>query len=180
MLCDTCDKKTPSHFLGNCTKQGCNNTTTSFSFKLCDDCSEELDECAWCRGPLSGGNNNNPATQTGVRFVVVRDADKGRTFSGLAIGEEVHVELSEDRWSGKEWAVKSLPRGILSQYGSSTFIQDPTSLQYGTRKFVFDIHRTGSGDLEFHEVQRSWGWWGGGGTAPVQGGQTFKVTIKIK
>lgn len=180
MLCSTCQTKTPSHFLGHCTKTPCNKVTTSCNFKLCDDCSKQLQECSWCRGPLSG-SASNPTVSSGVRFVTSRDNDNGGTFKGLQIGQAVHIQLTEDTWSGKEWGVRSYSRGNISQYGTPTFTQDPNNQQYGTREFVFDLHSLGTFDIELHEVTRTHSWWGGGGGGqPVQNGKTYKVTVVVK
>ena len=179
MLCSTCQPKTPHIFIGHCVK--CPKTTTSFSFQLCDDCSKQLQECSWCRGPLSGASSPVVTTPSGVRFTVCRDNDNGTTVKGMLIGEQVHVTLTEDQWNGRQWAVKGTS-WRFQQNGSPAFIQDPTNPQYGTRTFVFDLQSSGNGDIEIHEVTRNWGWWGGGtsGGTPITNGKQWKVTVQVK
>ena len=178
-LCSTCQSKQAQHFLGTCQK--CNTVTTSFNYQLCDTCAEQLQECKWCRTPLGAGSHSSVAAASTVLHVVKRDADNGCNIKGMNIGEQVHISLEEDQYSGKEWGIKSTSYGIGNPSGS-TFAPDPQDPQYGTRTFVFDLYKSGSFTIELHEVSRyyGWGWGGGGGSTPVQNGKTWKCTVQVK
>lgn len=188
-LCPTCSNKTPSHIGGGgCTGKpngnACNTITTSISFKLCDNCAQAINQCKWCLANMNGSGTNPGSTPVGIRFITVRDTDNGKTFKNMNVGEQVHIELDEDQWSGKEWDIKSTGVGLNRQM-ASIFIQDPTNYQYGTRKFIIDIRSSASGQtgvIEVHEVTRRYGGWYGygyGGT-PVPNGKTWSIKVEVK
>lgn len=168
--------------MGTCTIAGCRNVLTSFSFKLCDQCASKYNECKWCRVSLSGGSSS-PTSST-ARFTVVRDTDNGTTVKNMQVGEEVHVILSEDRYSSKIWGVKSTGYG-LNHLTSRTIVQvDQTNYQYQDRTLVFECWRSGTYDIELHELVGQWSWsWYGGGTwsyQPAANGKTWKCSVHIK
>lgn len=178
-LCSSCASKTPSVFLGTCNVSGCRNVVTSFDFKLCDQCAQKLNECKWCRTPLSGGAT--PLT-TAQAFTVLRDGDNGTTLKSMRVNEQVHIHLEEDRYSGKTWGVKTSGYGVNNS-GSKQVI-DPSDPQYQTHIFIFDCLRTGTWDIELHELVGQWSWshWGGGQWTyqPAQGGKVWKCTVTVK
>ncbi len=188
-LCTTCQSKKPSH-IGGFACQGivqgtrCTTTTVSMNFKLCDSCATNMNQCQWCLAPLNGTGTATKTTGA-IPFVAVTDSDNGRTFKGLVVGEQVHIELEEDTWGGAEWDIKSCGPGLARQIGSQ-FTNNPNNYQFGMRKFVIDIRQSASGktgDIELHEVQRNFGYsyWGyQQQSGPIAGGQTFKVSIGVK
>jgi len=189
-LCTSCQNKKPSHISGfQCQgiTQGtrCTTTTTNMDFKLCDQCATNMGQCQWCLAPLNGSSSTTHTASTGIPFITVIDTDNGKTFKGMAVGDQVHIELEEDTWSGGEWDIKSCASGLSRQIGSQ-FTADPNNYQYGIRKFIIDIRSLASGktgDIELHEVQRNYGYsyWGyqqQSGALP--NGKTFKVSIAVK
>ncbi len=188
-LCTSCQNKKPSHIAGFACQglvQGarCTTTTVSMNFKLCDSCATTMNQCQWCLAPLNSTGSSQTTTAT-IPFVAVTDSDNGKTFKGLAVGEQVHIELEEDTWGGAEWEIKSCSPGLVRQIGSQ-FTNNPNNYQFGMRKFVIDIRAGASGrtgDIELHEVQRNFGYsyWGyQQQSGPIAGGQTFKVSIAVK
>lgn len=190
-LCATCQKKNPSHISGSCGAkpqgQPCNASTTSYDFKLCDSCSTQLDQCKWCLASLSAtGSTATHSASTGIPFITVTDQDAGKTFKSMAVGEQIHIELDEDTWSGAEWDVKSCGSGLHRQIGSQ-FTPDPSNYQYGRRKFVIDIRAAASGltgDIELHEVSASnYGYWYYGyqqQKTALPNGKHFKISVQVK
>lgn len=177
-LCSTCQNKKPQVFLGTCRK--CSAVTTSFDFQLCDTCAQNLQECKWCRAPLGATSPSGPVHQTASPyFYVKQDSDNGATIKGATINEQVHVQLSEDQYSGKQWGIKTTGFGIGRPSAGGTFAPDQGNPQFGRRIFVFDLKHTGTYDIVMHEVSRGWGWGGGGGGTPVANGKTWKITVKI-
>jgi hypothetical protein len=154
-------------------------------FKLCDQCAEDMDQCQWCLAPLSGSSTATHTATSGIPYITVVDNDNGRTFKALNVGDQVHIELEEDTWSGKEWEIKGCGAGLSRQIGSQ-FTADPNDYQYGTRKFIIDVRQAASGttgDIELHEVQRShgYGYWGyQQQSGPVPNSKQFKVSINVK
>lgn len=186
ILCPSCQNKRASHISGgNCNGKpsgaNCTAITASLSIKLCDSCAANQNMCKMCMCNLSGVGTTPTPTVSGIVFITARDADNGKTFSSMKVGEQIHIELDEDQWSGKEWDVKSTGVGLSRQLGSQ-FIQDPTNYQYGTRKFVIDIRQAASGIsggvIELHEVYRSWYY--RYSTTAVPGGKTWKILVDVK
>jgi hypothetical protein len=189
-LCTSCQNKKPSH-LGGFACQGmvqgarCTSTTMSMNFKLCDSCAGNMSQCQWCLAPLNGTGTATHTSAPKIPFVAVVDSDNGKTFKGLAVGEQIHIELEEDTWGGAEWDIKSCGAGMTRQIGSS-FTNNPNNYQFGMRKFIIDIRSGASGktgDIELHEVQRNFGYsyWGHQQqSGAIAGGQTFKVSIAVK
>jgi hypothetical protein len=180
-LCTNCTPKVTLSVPGQCQK--CSGLTSHFAHALCDACSTQLDECQWCRVPLSAGSASAIMGKTGIAFVTCRHVDAGKTFKNLRIGEEIHIILNEDQYKWREWGVK---RPLSSNYKLKTrgnFMPDQGNPQYGTREFVFEILYSGNADIEFEEVQRTWSWYGSQsssiGTA-VAGGQTWKANFDVK
>ena len=189
-LCTSCQSKTPSHLTGFACQgmvsgSRCATTTVSMNFKLCDSCATNMNQCQWCLAPLNGPSTTSQQTATNIPFIVVVDTDNGKTFKGVAVGDQVHIELEEDTWGGAEWDVKSVGSGMARQIGSQ-FTNNPNNYQFGMRKFIIDVRAGASGrtgDIELHEVQRNYGYsyWGHQQqSGPVPGGQTFKVSITVK
>ena len=181
MKCTGCSSKHVNFGLGFCRK--CSATTASTSYTLCDACAKQLSQCQMCGIGVGTTSGAIAATATGPSPYMVRVTDKqdGQTITGVRTGEHVEISLPEDQYSGKEWAVKTKDWSF-STVSSGTFFQNPQKPQFGVRVFVFDCTRSGKASIEMHEVQRYWGygWGGGGGTTPVPGGKTFKITGDIK
>lgn len=186
LLCPTCQNKKASHISGGgCNGKpngiNCTTITTSISVKLCDTCATTQNMCKMCMCSLTGTGQTPSPIISGIVFITARDTDNGKTFTGMKVGEQVHIELDENTWSGREWEVKSTGAGLTRQLGSQ-FIQDPTNYQYGTRKFIVDIRQSASGlvgVIELHEVYRYY-WWGSGGRNPVPGGKTWSIKVDVK
>jgi len=181
MLCNPCQQKATIQVPGSCTK--CSAMTTHFAYKLCNACSQQLQECEWCQIPLQAGTTSPTATpQPTPYFVTVTDKDAGKTISGLRRGEQIHVILDEDQYSWREWDVdtkNSSSNFKLLQRGQ--FVPDPQNPQYGTRTFVFEVVSTGQGAIKMHECQRSWSWgWIPRPVTltPVVGGKTWDATFQ--
>lgn len=182
-LCQGCANKTPRGVFGACKK--CSTVTQHMNWQLCDNCSTQLQQCKWCQGPLSGGGSVKPGTPiSGIKYVTARDTDNGRKFTGMQVGEQVHIELDEDVYNGRQWAIKSTGIGLHPQMGPGIFTQNPQNYQLGTRTFVIDIRSSASGStgtIELHEVTRTYGYWGGGGGGlPAQHGKTWKIDVQVK
>jgi len=179
MLCNHCQSKQTLAVPGKC--KNCGGVTTHFAYGLCPTCGQKLDQCLWCEAPLNAGQ---PAILVSSVYVTkVREStDNGKTFKSMHVGEEIHMEMDEDQYAGKEWDVKApLPSGFkLKTKGQ--FSQNSQNGQYGVRTFVFEVVGTAGGDIELHEVQRTWSWWGSGygSSTPVAGGKQFKATFQVK
>ncbi len=104
------------------------------------------------------------------------------TVKNMQVNEQVHVCLSEDRYSSKIWGVKTTGWG-LSHTGTAVLV-DPTNYQYQDRTLIFDCLRSGTWDIELHELVGQWSWsWYGGGTwsyQPAAGGKTWKCSVHVK
>jgi predicted secreted protein len=181
-LCTTCQTKTTINSPGSCSK--CSAPTTHFAYRLCDSCSQQLQECEWCQIPLNGGPNSSIVARGATPYyVTLRMPDDGKKTKNLNIGEQVHIVLEEDQYTWREWDVKTFNRGRFKLISRGQFVPDPSDPQYGTRTFVFEVIGSGSADIEFHEVTRTWSWgWGdgSGGGQPVQGGKTWKHDFEVK
>ena len=179
-LCTPCQGKTTINTPGSCSK--CSAPTTHFAYRLCNGCSTQLDECEWCQVPLKGVPTT-PVARTTVYTTKLADKDDGKTIKNLSIGEQVHITLEEDQYSWREWDVKTYNRGRFRLLSRGQFVPDPSNPQYGTRTFEFEVVGSGTGDIEMHECQRTWSWWGhpsSGPGAPVQGGKTWKADFTVK
>jgi predicted secreted protein len=138
---------------------------------LCNRCQQTLvvaGECKNCGG---------------VYLTKVREAtDLHETFKGLRAGEEIHIEMNEDQYSGKQWEVTKPLHTSFRLKLKGPFVQNPQDGQYGTRTFVFEVVGSGSGNIELHEVQRVWSWFStiSSSTAPVVGGKQFNCVFQIK
>jgi hypothetical protein len=180
-LCSTCKPKVTLSVPGQCQK--CSGLTSHFAHALCDACSTQLDECQWCRIPLSAGSASPIIGKTGIAFITVRHVDAGKTFKNLRIGEEIHIVLNEDQYKWREWNVKRPLNYNFKLKTRGNFMPDQGNPQFGTREFVFEIVGTCTDTIEFEEVQRTWSWYGSTsssiGTA-VPGGQTWKANFDVK
>ncbi|MBU6452429.1 MAG: hypothetical protein KGS72_11660 [Cyanobacteria bacterium REEB67] len=180
-LCTTCSSKHTLSVPGQCQK--CSGLTSHFAHALCDACSVLLDECEWCRVPLSAGAASSISSKTGIAFITCRHVDAGKTFKNLRIGEEIHIFLNEDQYKWREWNVKRPLPSNFKLKSRGTFVPDPGNPQFGQREFVFEILSAGQNDIEFEEVQRTWSWFAGQSSSigqAVQGGQSWKATFDIK
>lgn len=164
--CDDCKGKKASHINGTCTARiagiACGARTLSYDFKLCDDCSTKLQQCARCLRSLT--RSSSTSTKSSAMFATATDADSGKSFT-LKVGYELHVELPEDTFSGAQWAVKKVDPGISAL--NETFTHDVNQAQYGSRKFIFSVLSGAAGKtskVELHEVTRKYHgvyWFGG-------------------
>lgn len=181
-LCTTCTPKITVQVPGNCSK--CNAVTTHFAYRLCNSCSTQLQECEWCQVPLAGGPSTS-TTPVGATpyYITVRTPDAGKIFKNLNIGEEIHVVLDEDQYAWIEWDVNTYTWGRFRLKNRGPFVPDPQNPQYGTRTFEFEVIGSGQGDIQFHEVHRTWSWgWrsGSSGGGVVAGGKTWKADFQVK
>ncbi len=184
MLCDPCSKKTSLSVPGKCTK--CGGLTTAFAYQICPTCSDDLDSCESCAGPLDADALTAAATTaaTNVYVTTVRMADNGKKFGGIRIGEEIHIILDEDQYSGAEWDVVQPLDGSFKLKSTGQFMQNGNNPQYGSRTFVFEVRYSGPADIEFHEVNRYRGWYGygggSGGSTVLPNGKKFKASFDVK
>lgn len=180
MKCQPCQSKQTSWGLGFCKK--CSANVPSSGYMYCDKCAQQLSQCEVCGIGVGTSSGSGSAHQSGPSAFITKVTAKqnGQTIKGVRTGEHVEITLDEDQYSGKEWGVKSKD-WQFSTVSSGQFTQNPQNPQYGTRTFVFSCTSAGPGDIELHEVQRSysWGFGGGGGYTPAPGGQTFKVSIDV-
>lgn len=182
MKCQSCQNKNLVWGLGFCKK--CGGTTPSSMYKCCDKCAQDLQQCQVCgigMGPGANSSSGSTSKPTSAYTIKVTARENGQTIKGVRVGELVEITLNEDQYSGKEWGIKGCPAAFAKQ-GSGVFTQDPQNPQYGVRTFTFACQSAGIETIELHEVQRSYGygfWGGGGGYTPVQGGQTFAVTVEM-
>ena len=180
MKCQTHQNSQPTGF-GLCFCKKCSTTVPFVGYTYCDKCSQQLQQCEVCGiGVGSGSSSGSAQSGPSVYMTKVTAKQNGQIIKGVRTGEHVEITLDEDQYAGKEWAVKSKD-WQFSTVSSGQFTQNPQNPQYGTRTFVFSCTSAGPGDIELHEVKRSysWGFGGGGGYTPVPGGQTFKVSIEV-
>ncbi len=130
-LCSTCKPKVTLSVPGQCQK--CSGLTSHFAHALCDACSTQLDECQWCRIPLSAGSASPIMGKTGIAFITVRHVDAGKTFKNLRIGEEIHIVLNEDQYKWREWNVKRPLSYNFKLKTRGNFMPDQGNPQFGTR-----------------------------------------------
>jgi hypothetical protein len=179
MKCQTCQNKQTTWGLGFCKK--CGGNVPSSGYRYCDNCSQQLQQCQVCGTGMGSGSSSSSSSSGPTPYTTkVTTRDNGSTVKGVRTGEHVEITLDEDQHSGKEWAVKSKD-WQFSTVSSGQFTQNPRNPQYGTRTFVFSCSSAGIGEIELHEVTRSYGygWGGGGGYSPAPGGQTFKVSVEV-
>jgi hypothetical protein len=178
MLCKTCENlPVPTNVAGSC--KNCPDNTAYFAYKLCVDCSEELDQCERCEAPLSAASSPVQTPGTTKYRVTLNDNDHGKTVNGMHPGEEVAVVLTEDNYSQTEWGVDiyALPHGVRLK-ANSGFMPYPGQYQNGTRELVFDLTATGKISLEIVEMVRSWSWQNNShSTTPAANGKKWKATI---
>src|ERR1700722_9785380 len=104
MLCKTCENlPLPTNVAGSC--KNCPANTTYFAYKLCEDCSEELDQCERCETPLNAPSSPIQTPGSSKYRVTLNDNDHGKTINGMHPGEEIVVVLKEDQYSQTEWGV---------------------------------------------------------------------------
>jgi hypothetical protein len=179
MLCKTCENlPLPTNVAGSC--KSCPANTSYFAYKLCEDCSEELDQCERCEAPLSAASSPVQTPGTTRYRVTLNDSDHGKTIAGMHPGEEVAVVLKEDQYSQVEWGVDnySLPTGIKLK-ANNGFVPYPNQYQHGTRELVFELTTTGKLNLEIVEMIRTWSWHGNqSSTTPAPNGKKWKCTIQ--
>ena len=181
-LCKTCQEKDPdttvrgscqasSHVRATQLPNGHNPWTDSPNFTLCDACAEHFQFCAWCWGPLHG---HSPVTvPTDKTFVRANAQDNGKTIPGMYVGEQVLVEMTVDRFSGKTWDVKSTSSGVrLAAYRMIT--EGGQWAQYGKHEMYFDLSRSDpKAFIELEEVaEHQW--------VNVTNPQTWKVIVEVK
>ncbi len=189
MICNECGNKSkPIALAGTCKK--CQGQTSCFSYKLCDDCSDEINACEWCeRGIDDNGDpvKSNSATSVipdGSYIIALADKQNGTSVKGLRSGEYVTVTLKEDQYSNKEWDLKpGHDKKVVLYAHRGEFEPDADDMQFGTRTFVFKVSGSGNTTISFHEVNRIWSWFGhtnGQVATPVVNGQTFSANLEVK
>lgn len=181
MLCDPCTKKNSLAVPGKCTK--CAGMTSAFANQLCATCSDDLDSCESCACALDADVQTAAATTaaTNVYVTTVRMADNGKKFGGMRVGEEIHIILDEDQYSGAEWDVVQPLDGSFKLKSTGQFMQNGNNPQYGSRTFVFEVRFSGPADIAFQEVNRYRGWYGGtGGSTVLPNGKKFKASFDVK
>ena len=181
MLCDACLKKKSLAVPGKCSK--CGGTTTAFAYQLCANCSDDLDACEFCAGPLDASVLVGVAATaaSNVYVTTVRSTDNGKKFGGICTGEEIHIILDEDQYSGAEWDVAQPLDASFKLKSIGQFVQNPQNPQYGSRTFVFEVRYSGPADIIFNEVRRYRGWYGGaGGSSVLPNGKTFTASFDVK
>lgn len=180
MLCEQCTKKKSLSVPGKCSK--CGGNTAAFAFQLCSNCSDEIDACECCGGPLDDDVLTAAVTTaaSNVFVTTVRATDNGKKFGGVRIGEQIHVILNEDQYSGAEWDVAQPLDASFRLISIGQFMQNPQNPQFGSRTFVFEVRYSGLADINFNEVYRYRGWYGGaGGSTVLPNGKKFSVSIDV-
>lgn len=180
MLCSHCQQKQALAVPGKC--KNCGGVTTHFAYGLCPDCAQKLDQCEWCEAPRNGIQQSLPVSSVYVTRVREAASDHGKTFKSLRPGEEIHIEMDEDQYAGKEWDVVTPLHSCFRLKLKGPFVQNPNDGQFGSRTFIFEVASSGQGEIELQEVQRIWSWYGtgSGSTTPVAGGKQFKATFQVK
>jgi len=184
MLCTTCENlPLPTNVAGSC--KNCTGQTSFFAYKLCDDCSEKLDQCERCETPLNAPSSPIIAPGSTKLSVTVKDKDNGTTLKDMHPGEEVIVILEEDQYSQTEWGVDYASRSMFSLKSNGGFVPYPNQYQKGTREFIFEVVSTGNSDIEMEEKVRTYSWWYSGhssspSTTPAPNGRKWKVTVQSK
>ncbi|HEY9774604.1 MAG TPA: hypothetical protein V6C81_12445 [Planktothrix sp.] len=183
MLCTTCENlPLPTNVAGSC-KACVTGQTAYFAYKLCDDCSEKMDQCERCESPISAPSSPVVAPGSTSLSVTVKDKDNGTTLKDMHPGEEVIVILEEDQYSQTEWGVDYASRSLFSLKSQGPFVPYPNQYQKGTREFIFEITNSGNGDIEMEEKVRAYGWWyqsGSASTTTAPNGKKWKITVHSK
>lgn len=182
MLCTKCENlPLPTNVAGSCKK--CGGNTAFFAYKLCDDCSEALDQCERCEVPLQAGYSFVGGGPTAYRVVLTDKDDQ----TGIAkppayqmrTGDEIVVQLEEDQYGQTEWGFDRKYGSIFRLKSNNGFTPYPGQWQKGTRELVIEVVNTGSEDLVLIEMVRSYSYWGSSNpsTTPAPNGKTWQVAV---
>jgi hypothetical protein len=182
MLCKTCENlPLPTNVAGAC--RSCTANTGYFAYKLCEDCSEDLDQCERCEAPLSAlASSINKPGPTAFR-VNLTDADDGKTVPGMRPGEEIVVTLEEDQYSQTEWGPAFTYSSYFRLKANNGFTPYAGQYQKGTRELVFEVSTTGTNDLELEEKVRTYSWYSQSAspsTVSAPNGKQWKCTVVSK
>lgn len=187
-LCQGCSAKTPSHISGTCMGRAngtlCGAPTLSYDFKLCDPCSTLLGQCSWCQSPLNSTTTSTSLTKSGVMFAFANDNDNGRSFT-LKVGQQLHVELNEDSWSGVEWSIDRCDAGLSAQSSVGVFTPSANNYRYGVRLFIIDVTHNAAGrtgNVRLHEVTRRYYsyYYGSSGGQPAPNGKKWSCSVVVR
>ncbi len=142
-LCPACNGKPQpaGTFHGTCHVRfstGCKAWTAAFVYTICEPCAQELGQCAWCLGPISG---SSPIfTGTTKDFVFTFQVDNGIHIEGMNVGEQVLVQLVVEVWNSTWVLSRALSSPEVSFYGTR-LIRDPENYRQGTREVYIDLDR---------------------------------------
>lgn len=183
MLCKKCENlPQPTNVAGSCKK--CSNVTAFFAYKLCDDCSEALDQCERCEAPLNAPYSYVGSGATAFRVVLTDKDDqtgiaKAPPYS-MKTGDEIVVQLEEDQYGQTEWGFDRKYGSIFRLKSNNGFTPYPGQWQKGTRELVIEVVSTGSEDLVIVEMVRQYSYWGSSspGTTPAPNGKSWRVAVK--
>lgn len=140
-LCRTCNAKPQptGTFHGSCHvrfSSNCKAWTAAFEFTICEPCAGELEQCAWCLGPLHG---SSPIfTGTTKTFTFAFQADNGFHIEGMDVGEQVLVQLIVDYWNSYWTLSRAHSSREVSLYGTR-LIRDPENYRQATREIYIDL-----------------------------------------
>lgn len=175
-LCPTCQKKTqpPLTHRGTCHAQAssdCKAWTEDFAFTLCQPCSDHLQQCAWCLGPIDGGQGVE--VPTNKNFTRVFQKDAGLHVTGMNVGEQVLLQLTIDLYSGYTWQLNRRKSSSEVYLYASRVIRDPQNWRQGTLEMYVDLNTTcEKAAIVFEEVPSSrW-------SAPSS--KTWECTVEIR
>lgn len=177
-LCNACQQKPqpPGTYRGTChakVSQDCKAWTADFAFTLCDPCAEQLERCAWCLAPLTGGwGVQVPTTK---QFVRAFERDKGKHFTGMNVGEQVCVQLMIDLYSGYSYQFsRSKSSSQVSLYGYR-LIRDPQNWRQATLEMYLDLNGASEKALiVVDEAANGSRWW-----TPPPSGKSWHCTVEI-
>jgi hypothetical protein len=183
MLCKKCENlPQPTNVAGSCKK--CGGVTAFFAYKLCDDCSEALDQCERCETPLTAAHSFVGQGPTAFRVVLTDKDDqtgiKNPPAYSMKTGDEIIVQLEEDQYGQTEWGFNRKYGSIFRLKNNNGFTPYPGQWQKGTRELVIEIASTGSEDLVLEEMIRQYSYWGNTSpsTTPAPNGKTWSVAVK--
>lgn len=167
MLCTPCTRKGFITVPGYC--YHCGGYTPSSMLRLCDSCSQSLDECASCRTPMQ--TSTLPPSGTPSAWTIKKNTNDNGSTVNLKVDDELEVTLHEDQGNYKEWKPGYVhDRSILSTLSAGVF-QPGKQWGKGTRSLTFKALAPGKTTLEIVEHQL----WGGGTT-----GTKWTVTVNVK
>lgn len=168
-LCKTCSEKTPvTPMRGQCQamlSSKCTGWTSSFSFTLCDECSEEMKRCAWCWGRLDG-NYPTITVPTDKRFCRVFEHENDKHVKRMYIGEQLLVQVTDQ--GSTRIRLRRLAGGV--SFATSRFVPDPHNPRQGWLELYFDLNEaTPKAEIELDIYS-------GYGSPP----RTFKCTAEVR